>query len=185
MSVPVSGGRPDAWRGLGRARHGERNRPWSAAPGAGALTTGLAQGGWMLSRLAALVSGLAVTTKVGAWQPGGAKLLLAKAFITAAGKPEPLAASQHADAAAAGLALLETLDSPATLTSSVCRSPQESFNLLAAMVLWAGLRIDPGELQAEVLVVAARPRHQPQAPGNCARHGSMLAYLPAERTVRS
>jgi hypothetical protein len=48
-------------------------------------------------------------------------LLLAEAFITAAGKPEPLAAGQHAaDAAAAGPALLEMLDSPATLTSSVC-----------------------------------------------------------------
>jgi hypothetical protein len=53
------------------------------------------------------------------------------------------------------------LDSPATLTSSVYCSPQESFNLLAAMALWAELRIDPAELQAEVLVVAARPQHQP------------------------
>ena len=72
-----------------------------------------------------------------------------------------LAASHLADAAAAGLALLEMLDSPATLTSSVRCSPQEPFNLLAAMALWAGLRIDPAELQAEVLVVAARPQHQP------------------------
>jgi hypothetical protein len=103
-----------------------------------------------------------VTTQFGAWQPGGAQLLLAEAFITAAGKPEPLAAGQHAaDAAAAGLALLEALDSPATLTPSVCCSPQQSFNLLASVALWAGLRIDPAELQAEVLVVAARPRHQP------------------------
>jgi hypothetical protein len=162
MSIRVLGDQRDAWRGLGKARHGERNRPWSAGAGAGALATGLAQGGWMLSRLAALVSGLAVTTQFEAWQPGGAQLLLAEAFITAAGKPEPLAASQHAaDAAAAGLALLETLDSPTALTASVCCSPQESFNLLAAMALWAGLRIDPAELQAEVLVVAARPMHQP------------------------
>jgi hypothetical protein len=162
MSVPVPGSQPGEWRGLGKARHGERNRPWSAGAGAGALATGLAQGAWMLRQLTALVPGLAVTTQFRAWEPGNAQLLLAEAFITAAGKPEPLAAGQHAaDAAAAGLALLEMLDSPATLTSSVCCSPQESFNLLAAMALRAGLRIDPAELHAEVLVVAARPWRQP------------------------
>jgi hypothetical protein len=35
MSVPVPGGQPDAWRGLGKARRGERNRPWSAGAGTG------------------------------------------------------------------------------------------------------------------------------------------------------
>jgi hypothetical protein len=162
MSVPVPGGQPGAWRGLGKARHGERNRPWSAGAGTGALATGLAQGAWMLRQIAATAPGLAVTTQAGAWQPGGAQLLLAEAFITAAGKPEPLPAGQHAaDAAAAGLALLDLLDSPATLASSVYCSPQGSFSLLAAMALWAGLRINPAELQAEVLVVAARPQLQP------------------------
>jgi len=53
MSVPVPGGQPDAWRGLGKARRGERNRPWSAGAGAGVLATGLAQGAWMLRELAA------------------------------------------------------------------------------------------------------------------------------------
>jgi hypothetical protein len=54
-----------------------------------------------------------------------------------------------------------SLDSAQTLTSAVCCSPQESFNLLAAMALWAGLQIGPGELRAEVLVVAARPQPKP------------------------
>jgi hypothetical protein len=44
MSVPVPGSQPDAWRGPGRARRGERDRPWSAGAGTGALATGLAQG---------------------------------------------------------------------------------------------------------------------------------------------
>ena len=162
MSVPVPDGQPGAWHGLGKARSGEGNRPWSAGAGAGALATGLAQGAWMLRQIAALVPGLAVTTQSGDWQGGGAQLLLGEAFITAAGKPEPLAVSEHlADAAAAGLALLEMLDSPAALASSVCCSPRESFNLLAAMALWAGLRIGSDELQAEVLVVSARPQHHP------------------------
>lgn len=39
MSVPVPGSQPGAWRGLGKARRGERNRPWSAGAGAGALAT--------------------------------------------------------------------------------------------------------------------------------------------------
>ena len=103
MSVPVPDGQPDAWRTLGKARNGEGNRPWRA--GAAALATGLAQGAWMLRQLAVMVPGLAVTTRPGSWRHGGAQLLLAEAFITAAGKPEPLPAGQDAaDAAAAGLA---------------------------------------------------------------------------------
>ena len=117
----------------------------------------------MLRQLAVMVPGLAVTTRPGSWQHGGAQLLLAEAFITAAGKPEPLPAGQDAaDAAAAGLALAEMLDGSAPLASSVRCVPQEPFNLLAAMALWAGLRIDPAELHAEVLVVAACP--EPRAP---------------------
>jgi hypothetical protein len=85
-----------------------------------------------------------------------------RAFITASGKPEPLPAGLHAaDAVAAGLALAEILDSSAPPVSSVCCSPRDSFNLPTAMALWAGLRIDPGELRAEVLVIAARPHHRP------------------------
>jgi hypothetical protein len=162
MTVPVPGTKPDAWRQLGKARDGEGNRPWSAGAGAGALATGLAQGAWMLRQLAAAVPGLTATTQPGSWRRGHAQLLLAEAFITGAGKHEPLPAGQHAaDAAAAGLALVELLDSPQTLTSAVRCSPQESFNLLTAMALWAELRIDPDELRAEVLVIAARPQPKP------------------------
>jgi hypothetical protein len=154
MSVPVPGGQLDARRGLGKARRGERNRPWSAGAGAG----GLAQGAWMLRQLAVTVPELTVTTQAKTWRRGDAQLLLAGAFITASGKPEPLPAGQHAaDAVAAGLALVEILDSSAPLVSSVCCWPRDSFSVLAAMALWAGRRIDPGELRAEVLVVCRAP----------------------------
>lgn len=116
----------------------------------------------MLHQLAAVVPGLRATTQPGSWRLGCAQLLLGEAFITAAGKPEPLPAGQHAaDAAAAGLALVKLLDSPQTLTSAMRCSPQESFNLLTAMSLWAELRIDPDELRAEVPVIAARPQPKP------------------------
>jgi hypothetical protein len=158
MSVPVPNGQPDAWRGLGKARSGERNRPWSAGRGAGALATALAQVAWMIRELAVKLPALAATTQAGTWRHDGAQLLLAEAFITASGKPEPLPTGQHAaDAQAAGLASVDTLASSAPLVSAVCCSPQDPFNPLAATALWAGLQIDPGELHAEVLVIAARP----------------------------
>jgi hypothetical protein len=81
------------------------------------------------------------------------------------------AGQQAADAVAAGLALVEVLYSSAPITSAVCCSPQDAFNLLAAMALWAGLRIDHAELHAEVLVVAAQPERKPREPrsSNAAR----------------
>ena len=87
MSVPVPDAQPGAWRRLGKARKGEGNRPWSAGAGAASLATGLAQGAWMLRQLATSVPALAATTQPRSWQRGGAQLLLAEAFITAAGKP--------------------------------------------------------------------------------------------------
>ena len=115
----------------------------------------------MLRQLAVAVPGLTATTRPGSWRHGGGQPLLAEAFITAAGKPEPLPAGQYAaDDAAAGLALAEVLDGSEPLTSTVPCAPQDPFNLLAAMALCAGLRIDPAELHAEVLVVAARPALQ-------------------------
>ena len=113
----------------------------------------------MLRQLAVTAPALTTSTQAEIWRRG-AQLLLAEAFITASGKPEPLPAGQHgADAVAAGRAPVEILDSPAPLVSSVCCWPRESFSLLAAMAPWAGPRIDPGEPCAEVLVVAARPQH--------------------------
>jgi hypothetical protein len=96
------------------------------------------------------------------WRRGGTQLLLAEAFVSAAGKPVPVSGAQDAaDATAARLAMVEFLNASDPPGSDVRCSPQESFNLLAAMALWAGLRIDPGELHEEVLVIAARPQARP------------------------
>jgi hypothetical protein len=82
--------------------------------------TGLVQGGRMPGQLGITVPGLAATTQPRTWRRGDAQLL-AEAFITASGKPEPLPAGQHAaDAVAAELALVEVLDSSAPIASRVC-----------------------------------------------------------------
>lgn len=98
----------------------------------------------MLRQLSAALPGLAATTQPGLWQRRAAPLLLGEAFVSAAGKPVPVPARQDAaDAAAAGRALVQLLDDPRLLISSAHCSPQRSFNLLAAMALWAGCALIP------------------------------------------
>jgi hypothetical protein len=126
--------------------------------GAGVLATGPAQGTWMLSQLAAAVPGLSATTQPDQWQASASPLLLAEAFVPGPGKPAPRSAGQAAaDAEAAGLALVDLLNTSAPLTACIGCSPHAPFNLLAAMAVWAGLGIDPSELSQDVLVIAARP----------------------------
>jgi hypothetical protein len=116
----------------------------------------------MLRQLAEAVPALSATTRPDLWQAGTARLLLAEAFVSGRGKPMPLAAGQHAaDAAAAGLALIELLEAAGPLASQVRCSPHGSFSLLAAMALWAGLSIDPRELSQDVLVIASRTQPEP------------------------
>jgi hypothetical protein len=159
MSVPVPDGQPGAWRRLGKARKGEGNWPWSAGAGAAALATGLAQGAWMLRQLVTSVPGLAATTQPRSWQRGGAQLLLAEAFITAAGKPEPLPAGQDAaDAAAAGLALAEVLDGSGPLTSAVRRRTRS--------ICWQRWRYGPG---CELTSLSCTPRILSLLPVLCRR----------------
>ncbi len=156
LPVPVPPAQ-EGWRMPGKAPDGEGGRPWPT--GAGVLAAGLDQGTWMLRQLAAAVPGLSATTQPDPWQNGVARLLLAGAFVFASGKSVPLSASQDAaDVAAAGQALVELLAAPEPLAAKLRSSPQGSFNLLTAMALWAGLSIDPCELNEDVLVIAARPQ---------------------------
>jgi hypothetical protein len=163
MSIPVPAVREDCWQLLGKACNGEGNRSWSAGAGPGALATGLAQGAWMLERLAEAAPTVKVTTQPEVWRDGGARLLLAEVFVSGAGKPVPVASGQHAaDAIAAGKALIERLDMPGAFVSDVWCSPHQAFNLLATMAIWAGLQIRPGELREDVLVIRAQPQSSEQ-----------------------
>src|SRR5699024_7768647 len=91
MSVPVPAVRGDCWHLLGKARDGEGNRSWSGGAGTGALATGLAQGAWMLKRLAEATPTVKVTTQPEVWRDGRARLLLAAVSVSGAGKPVPVA----------------------------------------------------------------------------------------------
>ncbi len=154
LSVPALPGQEGS-RLPGKARGREGNRPRSAGTGAGVLATGQDQGAWILRQLAEAVPGLSATTQPDPWYGGVARLLLAEAFVAGPGTPVPLSAGQDAaEAAAAGLALVELLDRSGSLARKARRSPHGSFNLLAAMALWAGLSIEPAELCEEVLVIA-------------------------------
>lgn len=112
-----------------------------------------AAGAWVLRRLAEAVPGLSATTQAGPWQARAARLLLAGTPAPGRGK-----SGREAAVAAAGLALAELLGTAEPLAAQV-RSPHGSFNLLAALALWAGLSIDPLELSQDVLVIA--PRSEP------------------------
>lgn len=110
----------------------------------------------MLRQIAAARPGLGATTQPAAWQAPSRPLLLAEAFVSADGKPPAGSTGQHfADAAAAGRAFLQWLEASSPTSSGIRCDPEDPFNLLAAMALWAGLRIDRSELHQEVLVVAA------------------------------
>jgi len=125
---------------------------------AGVLVTGVAPGTWMLSQLAAAVPGLSATTQPDQWQASASPLLLAEAFVPGSGKPGPRSAGQAAaDAEAAGLALVDLLNTSAPLAPSIGCSPHAPFNLLAAMAVSAGLAIDPSELSQDILVITAHP----------------------------
>ncbi|MEU9342054.1 hypothetical protein AB0D74_12655 [Streptomyces sp. NPDC048278] len=158
MAVPVPAPNSDEWQWLGRARTGEGNRPWSAGAGAGALATGIAQTAWMLSRLRALAPQVAVTTQTERLTAGHAHLLLAEAFVSAAGKPVPVAAGQHAaDAEAAARATFAYLTQGPKGFPQVTCAPRSPFNLLAAIATWAGLSVPDGELHQDVLVIRTQP----------------------------
>jgi hypothetical protein len=153
MAIPV----PDRWQGLGKARAGEGNRPWSAGAGAGVLATGVAQAAWIFRALAERVPTCTVTTRPGPWQAGQARLLLAEAFVSGAGKPVPVDVSPHAaDAAAAAREFIDRLCT-GSLASDVACGPHSAVNLLAATAIWAGLPIAEHELREDVLVLKVQP----------------------------
>jgi hypothetical protein len=112
----------------------------------------------MLGELAATIPDVTVTTQTRAWQGGRTQLLLAEVFVSGDGKPVPMSpgAGHVADALAAGKEFVRRLET-GVLESDVRCDPERPLNLLAAMALWADLRIEPIELRRDVLVLKVMP----------------------------
>lgn len=147
LFVPV----PEDELDLGRARHGEGNRPWSAGAGTGAMATGLVQVAWVLRE----VRRQRPTTQLHArWSDlvaHGQGLFVWEAFVTAGAK----GSSHNHDAAiavAAFQAALPEIDAATAVTSP------HSFSLVSAAALWSGWPVDLEALRdAPVVIRAAVP----------------------------
>ncbi len=155
LEAPVPDGQPDAWRTLGKARKAEGNRP--LVGGSRRRRAGDRTGAVGMDAPSAPRSRCPSLPRRHSLGPGS----VAVRSCCWPRRSSPRLASPSR-CQQAGLTLAEVVDSSGPLASTVRCAPQDPFNLLAAMALWAGLRIDPAELHAEVLVVAARP--EPQAP---------------------
>jgi hypothetical protein len=161
MAVPVSGSKPDAWRGLRKARDGGQQAMAGGSRGRGA---GNRAGAGGLD---------ASPTRRHRGRGDGddtARILATRRRAAIAGRGvhyrgrQARAIARRPACHRCRSGWTRTGGAPGQPRDSdlgVCCSPQQSFNLLTAMAQWAELRIDPGELRADVFVVATRP--QPKA----------------------
>ena len=140
IPVPVPDGQPDAWRTLGKARNGEGSRPWSA--GSRRRRTGDRTGAGCMDAAPASRHG------AGAGSGDTARILAARRCAAAAGqgvhhpgRRARTAASRPGRCRCGGGRARAGRDAGRLrpLASSVRCVPQEPFNLLAAMALWAEL----------------------------------------------
>ncbi len=159
LVLPVPLASDSGWRRLGRARHGDGNRSWSAGAGSGALATGIVQLAWVLDRLAALRSDrpTTVTTTPAAWIAGSAHVLLWEAFVSGDGKPVPAEAGPHAaDAAAAAEEFGARLSRNQLDIGDVTLAEDTGINLAACAVERAGLTLVESDARSMVLVIRTR-----------------------------
>jgi len=151
LSVPVQSTSGD----LGRARHGEGNRPWSSGGGVAALGTGLVQLAYVLKAIdEKLESPPAVFLEWKHFRSHGPGLFLWEAFITRKSKAaatEEIGFNPHVEDARIGVkSFIAMGEWPETNVSS-----DRPFSLAGAALLWSGLSNDIDLLNHAPLVVAA------------------------------
>lgn len=133
---------------LAMARAGEGSHSWSAGAGAGALSTGLVQTHWLLSRLRLLVE---VEPQVWfdwtGFQSAGQGLFLWEAFVVGHAKGE----SHCDDAEIAVEAFHRCLPDPAE--HNMIEEPQV-LSLLGTALLRAGWAVEPSVISQPCLVIA-------------------------------
>ena len=135
---------------LTRARSGEGDRPWSAAAGAGALTTGLAQVVWILGEVRRMAG-----TQHRAhldwveFLADGRGLFLWEAFVSGAGKR-----GGHIEDAQEAIAAFTTSMGEREWTSAI-RCTEDTYSLIGCALLRTGWSSDPGLLSQPCIVVRA------------------------------
>jgi hypothetical protein len=146
LFVPLSA-RPET---LTTGRLGDRNRPWSAGAGCGALATGLVQVVWLLREIRRLAGGTA--TAFLDWESfarTGTGLFLWEAFVSGKAKRE----DHVADAEAAVQAFRDTIAQPPVGSAVTCA--EETYSLIGAALLRSGWSTDLAILGAPCIVVLA------------------------------
>lgn len=154
LFIPV----PRHWADIGKARLGEKNRPWSAGAGATVTTYGLHEVAWILARLRETGNTEpSIFFSPEAWLlsdlPG---LLLWEAFVTGADKGK-----SHADDARRACRAFEQLLTRRSWNEArlvTVGSGAQSLNLAALAAEWAGWPIAADERKCPLLVVSPSKR---------------------------
>jgi hypothetical protein len=143
LFVPV----PEQPLRLGMARAGERNRPWSAGAGAGAMATGIVEVAWILAELRRRCP---KATPYLDWTEfaTGRGLFVWEAFVTAGAK----AATHVDDATVAVAAFRNCLPDPTAMNAVTAERP---LSLIGTALLWSGWSTDAAVLHAPCLVIKA------------------------------
>ncbi len=137
--------------GLGRGRDGDGNRSCFASAGACVTTLGLHELAYILSRLKARVPSLSVTLDLATWRAAPTTtLLLWEAFVS--GSAHTKSDDHVQDAASGAVRFLDDLGANVAPTVTV-DEPREVLSLAGAVLLWAGLTTNLGELRRSSLVV--------------------------------
>ncbi|GHJ49019.1 hypothetical protein Cs7R123_63610 [Catellatospora sp. TT07R-123] len=118
------------------------------------MATGLDQLAWVLQEVATRTP-VHATTQPGRWSPD-TPLLLWEAFVSGAAKTDLSQDGHITDARAAARSFAcRAHQPPAPDASDINVGDHRPFNLAAAAALHAGLRIEPDELSAALLVISA------------------------------
>jgi hypothetical protein len=133
---------------LTKSRLGEGSKPWSAAAGCSALTTGLVQVAWVLQAIRQKLS--SPSTAFLEWTPfkeSGTGLLIWEAFVTGSGK-----GSNHIEDARAGtMGFIRALPEPDRAMAITINSPV--YSLVGAALLRTGWSADVGILNTPCIVM--------------------------------
>lgn len=133
---------------LGMARHGERNRSWSAGAGAGVLATGIVQVAWILSELRSRGPNASPHLDWDQFRNAGSGLFLWEAFVSGGAKKK----THLDDATVAVDGFRDALPDPTHANAITADRP---LSLLGAALIWSGWTDDVTFLRLPCLVIRA------------------------------